>query len=309
MTRSRVSPRFPALVLGVIGSLYVSPSLLAQEEKVAPPELRTPTMQKIDIADERPSNVSTDNLPSGQQVIDTFVKAIGGENAIRKHTSVHIKGTMEDFTSNATMPFEIHRAAPDRMLMVVQRPQGTRSGGYNGVTTWANDAAVGPQVFGPPQPDALANFDFYRDLNYAKNFESFDVVSREDFDGRPCYRMRIVTKGGKEQFEFYDVETGLRAGTSVTRSTRQGKERTVDVLDDYKEFDGLKLPTRVATKSWGRGRQGTLVQMMVYESVEFGKVDPATFELPPEVQSAWQAELKAQESQHEEKPEGQQAPK
>ena len=43
-----------------------------------------------------------------------------------------------------------------------------------------------------------------------------------DFEGRPCYKVRLVRKTGGEDIEFYDVATGLKAGSITTRETPMG---------------------------------------------------------------------------------------
>lgn len=282
-----------AALLGAAVAGPASFALAQDAAKPVGPERRKPTATQVapgDLVDETPVNRSVENLPTAEEVIRKYIDAIGGESALRAKKSLHLSGQQEDFSAQVVVPFEIFRAAPNKMLMVIERPNGRRQGGNNGEVTWAFDSVVGPQVFGPPSPDSAPNFDFHRDLNYFTNYEAVEVVAREDFDGRQCYRVRLLSKGGQETFEFFDVQTGLRAGVSRTIDVRPGRVRYVDVFSDWKEVDGVLVPLRTATRSWGRGRQGQLTMMQSIEHVEFDTVDDAVFELPAEVKAALNGE-------------------
>ncbi|MCI0376674.1 MAG: hypothetical protein L0215_03630 [Gemmataceae bacterium] len=58
-----------------------------------------------------------------------------------------------------------------------------------------------------------------------------------------------VARGGKDAMLFFDMETGLVVKTEIRLTDPQGMEKTFEFLyHDYKEAEGLKLPTRVLTK-------------------------------------------------------------
>ncbi len=48
------------------------------------------------------------------------------------------------------------------------------------------------------------------------------TVDQVEFDGRPCYKISLIRKTGGEDFDFYDVETGLKAGAIGTRESQMG---------------------------------------------------------------------------------------
>ena len=56
---------------------------------------------------------------------------------------------------------------------------------------------------------------------------------------------------GSEDFDFYDVATGLRAGSINTRESQMGTLTTTSTEGDYKKFGTLLHATKVTQKVMG----------------------------------------------------------
>ena len=65
--------------------------------------------------------------------------------------------------------------------------------------------------------------DFYGDLRDPKIYLEVKTIEKTTFDGRPCYKVSLKRIDGVEDFDFYDVATGLRAGSINTRETVDGR--------------------------------------------------------------------------------------
>ncbi len=121
--------------------------------------------------------------------------------------------------------------------------------------------------------------DFYTELHRAEKFTSMETVELTEFQGKPCFKVKLVSKTGREYAEFFDQQTGLLAW-NVGEQEIPG--RTVDritVYSDYKRFGDLLLPTRTAVRIMNRE------QVMTFESVEFNTVDETVYELPEAVKA------------------------
>lgn len=104
-----------------------------------------------------------------------------------------------------------------------------------------------------------------------------EIVDRVEFEGHPTYKLRALRTNGDEDFEFYDVDSGLLIGSIVTRESPLGTMKATNVMSDYRAFDGLQLPTRQVQRVLGTE------QVVTITSVEFGGVDPATFAPPASI--------------------------
>ena len=121
--------------------------------------------------------------------------------------------------------------------------------------------------------------DFYSDLHDEGRYVSMKTVEKTTFEGRPVYKLSLTKKSGGEDFEFYDVETGLKAGAAGTRETQMGAVSVTQVQTDYKKFADLLVPTTMKQTAMN------VEQLLKITSVEFDSVPPSTFDPPTEIKA------------------------
>jgi len=121
--------------------------------------------------------------------------------------------------------------------------------------------------------------DFYSDLKDPEHFPSMKTLEKTTFDGRPCYKISLVRKGGGEDIEFYDVETGLRAGALLTRESPMGAITATQTLSDYKKFGDLLVPTTMKQSQMG------VEQVLKITTFEWDNVPPSTFDPPAQIKA------------------------
>ena len=88
-----------------------------------------------------------------------------------------------------------------------------------------------------------------------------------------------MKKNGDEDIEFYDAETGLKAGTVTTRDSPMGPMQGTTAFSDYKKFGSLLQPT--TTKVTAMSAQ----LVLVVTNVEYGKVEPSVFAVPAQIKA------------------------
>ena len=71
------------------------------------------------------------------------------------------------------------------------------------------------------------------------------------FEGKDSYAVKLVRKSGFELTEYFDVTSGLLNGFQLTTTSMMGKVPGTAVLDGYKTFDGLLVPTITRQKAMG----------------------------------------------------------
>jgi len=65
----------------------------------------------------------------------------------------------------------------------------------------------------------------------------------------------------------------------LTVETPMGKMPSTTMMSDYKEFDGVKIATRTDVEAMN------MKQILVVDSVDYKSIDPAIFNLPPEIKA------------------------
>ncbi len=218
-------------------------------------------------------------LPSAADVLQRYRAAIGGDAAVKKHTTRTEAGTVEITAQGIKGDLKVIAQAPDKMHHWLTLPGiGNIEQGYDGHVGWSIDPAVGPRLLQGKELDQLEYAaDFYLDLHDPAKYRSMTVVSRGAFEGEDCYEVKLVRTSGFEITEFFSTKTGLIAGMKMDATTQMGSVPVTTVAGEYKAFGGVLTATVV------RQKMMSLETVMTVSSVSFDPVDPKTFDLPPQI--------------------------
>jgi len=220
-------------------------------------------------------------LPSARSILDKHVAAIGGRAAVLSHKSTSAKGTLSMPSAGLTGALELYSAAPNKSLLKVSLGGvGEVTEGFDGTHGWSVSPMTGPMLLeGKQLEEKRFDAEFHSELRSADRYSSMTTLEQTQFEGRPCYKIRLVRKTGGEDIEFYDVATGLKAGSITTRETQMGTVTGTSVETDYRKFGNLMQPTTVRTDIGG------MKQVITITSIEYDNVAPAVFELPPGIKA------------------------
>jgi hypothetical protein len=253
-----------------LGSAGLAPALLRAQAAQAPPQPAAQAKAAPDL-----------KLPSARSIIDRHIAAVGGRKAILAHSSSHAKGTMTVAGSGMTGTLDIYGARPNKSLVRISLGGiGEVEEGFDGRIGWSLSPMSGPRLTeGKELEEKQFDADFYSDLHEEGRYTSMTTVDKATFDGRLCYKLSLIRKSGAEDFDFYDVETGLKAGAIGTRESQMGPMNVTQVHLDYKKFGGLLVPTTMKQSAMG------VQQILTLTSIAFDTVDPSVFEPPAPIKA------------------------
>ena len=240
--------------------------------QTAPPAAPKPEQKPADTA----------NLPSARSIIDKHIDAIGGRKALASHKSARLKGTMSMPANGMTGNLEIQTARPNKSVMKLTiEGVGSIEEGFDGERGWSVSPMTGPMLTtGPELEERKFDSDFDGGLRDDSRYEYMKTAEKTTFEGRPVYKVVLKRKGGKtEDIEYYDAETGLKAGGEVTRNSPMGAVSVVSIQSDYKKFGDVLQPTTLKQKVMG------IEQIMSFTSIEYDVVEPTAFEIPAAVKA------------------------
>lgn len=276
----RFSMRFvlaSLLCVGAVSAQTPQPGAPKQAPPPTPSTTKPPVSR--DLPAEKPAKES--DLPAARSIIDRHIKAIGGRAAILAHKSTHAVGTISMPATGITGPIDVYAAAPDKSFVKISLGGvGDLLEGYDGTHGWTLQPMMGPMLKqGKELAEKKFDSDYYSDLHESERYASMKTVEKTTFEGRPCYKVSLIRKDGGEEIEYYDAETGLRAGTIQTRETPMGPMTATQVLSDYKKFGALLVPTTMKQTALN------VEQVLKVTSVEFDNVPPSTFDLPAQIKA------------------------
>jgi len=209
----------------------------------------------------------SDGLPSLEEILDRYVKAVGGEGAVAKIKTRVFTGREIDDRPYAgpvrVTPFKAHSALSDKWVLVWEGDKARRREGFDGKVGWRQDAK-GVSLEELNHRSKLAwLLNPQGPLKLRQYFPGMKVTERSHIEGKPAY----VVETDRERAYYslwFDVETGLLVRIGYYWS-----------LKDYRRVGGVLIPFRVE-----RSRKGGSTTY-VFDKVEnSSKLDDALFKKP-----------------------------
>jgi hypothetical protein len=138
----------------------------------------------------------------------------------------------------------------------------------------------GPRILtGDEAKQVLETQTFDNGFDLAKVFPTMETIGERTVDGHPCWNVRMVTPGGIEVQNCFDKDSGLLVGATTRQHTQMGDLQAESVMSDYRDFDGVKMPTKVVVNI------GPQQLVTTIKSVTHEPLPDSTFALPPEVKA------------------------
>lgn len=219
-------------------------------------------------------------LPDAAEIVKKYVKAMGGES-LREKAGMRTEGTFTMPAMGTSGPMEVAQARPNQLVLRMTLPGiGEMRSGFDGDVGWSLNPLEGPRLLtGKELTQLRDDADFAATLREPHLIDSMETVDATDVDGQACYRVRIQWKSGRETFDCYATDSGLLLATDLRTETVMGSVDATILFSEYKEFDGVRLPTRTVQRVMGQEF------VMTVDQVHFGPVDKGVFELPAEIQA------------------------
>jgi len=227
--------------------------------------------------DARGSKAAGEQLPTVEWVLERYVTATGGREALLRHKSMTVRG--HNYEPATKREFSGVFYTKDGMfLQVVTLPAGRSLSGYDGHTAWDLDPHGQVTIHQGDVVKSIArDADMYYHLHVMRYFRSMEVVDVQTFNGRSCYHLKGVNNWGKANEHFYDKETGLLVGYAFDTAWRGGNGAATQVFEDYRDFGGVRMATKSTTRD---GEDRSVFQVA---SVTWDDVQDSMFELPSAV--------------------------
>ncbi len=222
-----------------------------------------------------------DALPPAHEIIERYVEAMGGRDAVLGHTSSRSTGTFSMPAAGITGTLLAKHAVPNLSLVRVEiQGLGTSITGFDGEVGWSMDPNLGARILEGDELAALSEGSTHlAGVRDASLFQERETVELGEMDGEACYRVRLLWNSGRETADCYSVETGLLVGSVARQTTPMGEIDVVTLFSDYRETDGVLSATRMRQQMLGQE------QVMTLDAIEFDVVDPSAFELPEAIRA------------------------
>jgi len=244
----------------------------------APDPVATPILTdeeaKPAAEEEKKGGEAKATLPSAEQLLDKYLAAIGGADALQKITSRVQKGTLTAFGSQH-FPVDVYSKAPDKRVSVMHLKGGDSVTAFDGKQGWLSVPGRVHTMSAAENAAARIDADLYFPAHLKTLYEKFSVDVGEKIDGHDTYMVVGRTEGQPPLRLYLDKESGLLLRLVRYAETPLGRNPTQIDYADYLDVNGLKVPFR-----WTLARPGNRFTIQVEQVQQNVPVDDAKFAPP-----------------------------
>jgi photosynthetic reaction center cytochrome c subunit len=191
-----------------------------------------------------PATAAPPALPTLDQILDKYVQALGGAEAIQKITSRMASGTAA--FGGRQIPYELYAKAPDKRIAVTKQPNGRESfTAFDGKEGWLGATGQAPQVMSASETAAVKlDADFYFATHIKQRLLQMRVGRPEKIGDHDVYMIFGRLQGQPPVRLYFDQQSGLLLRQVRLTTTALGFLPTRIDYDDYRETGGVKIPYR-----------------------------------------------------------------
>jgi len=186
---------------------------------------------------ERP-NYTVDSNISAEDVIDDYIKAIGGKDALSEVTSIEIKAT-SNIQGTVLEMYSIKNNQNQSLMemsamgMTIAKTVFNKYQGYNEV----NGQRI--PLTEVELEQAIINSALFSELNF--DFSLVQLVGTSDVEGEKAYEIKVTDN----KSVFYSVDTGLKLKEVESQEVEGNLIVGETYFKEYEEVEGILLPKEI----------------------------------------------------------------
>ena len=208
--------------------------------------------------------VSSFQAPAPEAVIEKYLAAMGGRDALGKLTSRRASGAVTFSTQGGDFKgtYDVSTKAPNKVRVLIKLDVSamgatepmTIDQRFDGSTGMTLNSMQGDTAIAGRQLDHMKNNAFPSPLlNYKTNGMKFEVLPKEQVAGKDATVMVATPSVGPSMKLYFDPDSGLLVRSVVRLNAPDGSElEQTSEPSDYRTVDGVKVPHKIVNTSPGQ---------------------------------------------------------
>jgi hypothetical protein len=183
------------------------------------------------------------SLPAADQILDRYLQAIGGADAIKKNSTRVEKGTVDSPSRGMHASIETYRKAPDKAFAILHSSPADIKEGFDGTQGWEREPNDEIRV---ETGDELARVkqwaSFYLGQQFKQDYSRLQVDGMEKIAGQDAYRVLASWAAGGSDRLYFDAQSGLLLRVFHRIDSPLGALPLQTDYEDYRDVNGVKIP-------------------------------------------------------------------
>src|SRR5438874_4208087 len=181
--------------------------------------------------------------PAPESLLDQYLAAVGGADAVKKVSSRVERGSLAGF-GDQTIPIEIFAKAPDKRVSVVHMKEGESVTAYNGKVGWLSVPGRVHLMNGQESAGARIDADMEFAVDVKNLYAKWETMPGEKVDGHETWLV-IGHKDGVPPLKLYfDQKSNLLLRMVRYTDSPLGYNPTQIDYADYRNSEVVKIPYR-----------------------------------------------------------------
>jgi len=208
---------------------------------------------------------------TADQILEKYVSALGGADALRKVTTRVMTGVT--IVNGSETAIEIFTKAPNRRVSI---SSGSSYTAFDGNLSWMGSKGRPPRELSASESDGGSiDAEFWLALRMKEMFPQLRRGRPETINGVECEVLNGTRPGKTPVRIYFDKNTGLLLRLIRYAETPVGRNPTQIDYSDYREADGVKSPWR-----WTLSRPNGRFTIQLKEAKNNVPIDDARFVRP-----------------------------
>ncbi len=214
------------------------------------------------------------SLPSADKIIEKYLRAMGGADAVARISTRIQKGKLT--VGTAQFPVEVLTKRPANRLTTVRFPNGESVTGFNAQVGWLSTPGHGFHEMSSAEVDASL-IDAYPQfaIDPRQTFKELRVQQQEKVDGRPTYVVSAIREKSPPVQLYFDQESGLLIRLLRYVDTPLGLNPAQIDYADYRQEGGVRTPFR-----WTVARPSGRFTIQIDQMLQNVPIDDEKFTKP-----------------------------
>jgi photosynthetic reaction center cytochrome c subunit len=214
------------------------------------------------------------DMPSADQILDKYLAAIGGADALHKIKSRIQKGTVD--AGGEQYPIEIYSEALEKRLSISHPSFGESITAFNGHAGWLTTPRGVHPMSVAEQQSARIDAQLYFPASLRELYQEFKVLAGETIEGHATFLVTAKGASTPPLRLYFDQQTGLLLRLIRYTETPLGRNPAQVNYADYRDTSGVKIPYQ-----WTLTRTSGSFTIRISSVQQNVPIDEKLFVMPP----------------------------
>lgn len=198
-----------------------------------------------------PKPTATPKLPEAKEIVEKYVKAIGGREPLKKQKSRYQTATVELSPMGIKGTVETFARSDDRLFVkTTLGGLGDILVGFDGQKAWTVNPIQGNRVQeGKELLQTKRTAMFAREISFDRLYSAMRVRGIDPIGDRKAYVIVASAEGLPDDVLYFDTETGLMLRSDSITVTPEGEQAITTFFEDYRDVEGTKSPHKIRAKT------------------------------------------------------------